>query len=198
MDINTTKITIADTILDRAKQNDRQALELMFQQFIGGNEKIQFMEYMGQRGFFLFIDHNFACLTEKRIMSLKVGSFGEVLYQDAFLEDLNSSAIYQPSIFGLYVVVILTILFLIWFGISFAAAVGFLGALVPLVVGFFLIPFIIKTYYRMNKCGVVFIIKQGLSVFVFVNRSKLTRANVLWRVCAHLRETRVGNVRSTT
>lgn len=198
MDINTTKITIAENILERAKQNDRQALELMFQQFIGGNEKIQFMEYMGQRGIFLFIDHNFACLTEKRIMSLKVGSFGEVFYQDAFLEDLNSSAIYQPSIFGLYVAVFLTIVILLFLGITFIPAAGIIGVLITLVLGFLLVPLIVKYYYRLNKCGVVFIIKQGLSVFVFVNRSKLTRANVLWRVCAHLRENRVANVASTS
>lgn len=198
MDINTTKITIEGNILERAKQNDRQALETMFQQFIGGHEKIQFMEYMGQRGLFIFIDHNFACLTDKRIMSLKVGAFGEVFYQDAFLEDLNSSAIYQPSIFGLYVTVVVAIGILLFLAITLIPGGGVIGVLITLVLGFFLVPLIVKYYYRMNKCGVVFIIKQGLSVFVFVNRSKLTRANVLWRVCAHLRETRVGTVRSTS
>lgn len=198
MDINTNKITIEQNILERAKQNDRQALETMFQQFIGGNEKIQFMEYMGQRGLFIFIDHNFACLTEKRIMSLKVGSFGEVLYQDAFLEDLNSSAIYQPSIFGLYVAVVVALAILVFLGITLIPGGGVIGVLITLVLGVFLVPLIVKYYYRLNKCGVVFIIKQGLSVFVFVNRSKLTRANVLWRVCAHLRENRVGSVRSTS
>ena len=38
------KIEIEDSVLELAKRNDLQALELMFQQFIGGTENIQFME----------------------------------------------------------------------------------------------------------------------------------------------------------
>ncbi|MBO9201027.1 MULTISPECIES: hypothetical protein [Niastella] len=171
--ITPTKIYIEQSVLARAKQNDRPALEQMFAQFLTGNEKIQFAEYMGQRGIVLLVDHNFACVTEKRIVSLTVGAFGEMLYQDAFLEDLNSTAIYQPSLFWLYV-----------FGTIFVISTFGLGI--------FLIPLIVKGYYRLHKCGALFCIKQGISVFVFVNRSKLSRANVLWRVCAHLREARVA------
>jgi hypothetical protein len=173
MQPNNAAIKIEENILEKAKQNDRPSLEAIFQQFIGVNEKIHFAEYMGQNGIILLVEHNFACITEKRVISLRVGTFGEVFYQDAFLEDLNSSAIYQPSIFGLYVMAILFIIFTYGIGLLF-------------------LPLIVKWYYKVNKCGVVFVIKQGLSVYVFVNRNKLTRANVLWRVCAHARESRAG------
>ena len=82
MDHQIQKIEIADNILQLAKQNNPDALEVMFHQFIGQTENIQFMEYLGQYGFIISVSHSFVCVTEKRIISLRVGSFGEIIYQD--------------------------------------------------------------------------------------------------------------------
>ncbi len=164
---------IEESLLDRAKRNEREALELIFQQFIGVDEKIHFAEYLGQLGLVLFIDHSYVCLTEKRIIALKTASFGEVIYQDAFLEDLNSCVIYQPSIFWLYV----------W---------GFFLVVFTFGIGILFLPFLVRFYYRIKKCGSVFNIKQGISVYVFVNRNRMSRANVMWRICAQLREERIS------
>ncbi len=170
------KITIASNVLHQAKQNNHDALTTMFQQFLGTDEEIKFAEYMGQHGFLISVTHSFACLTDKRIISLKVGSFGEVLYQDAFIEDLNSGAIYQPSVLWLYVISAIIVLFT--FGI-----------------GILLIPFIVKWYYKIKKCGLVFVIKEGLSVYIFVNRNRMSRSNALWRLASEIREGRKSKYR---
>lgn len=170
------KIEFAQSILDRAKLNDRDAIELMFRQFIGSDEKIHFCEYMGQFGVVISITHSFACVTDKRILSLKVGSFEEVVYQDAGLEDLNSGVIYQPSILGLYIIGGLVVLFTYGLGIL-------------------LLPFVVKWYYKVNKCGLVGVVKEGLAVYVFVNRNRLVRANAMWRTCLELRDSRIKAIR---
>ena len=192
MNTPTKKIEIESNVLERAKQNDLSALEVVFQQFIGTAERIQFMEYLGQYGFILGVSHSFVCVTEKRVISLRIGSFGEIIYQDAFIEDLNSSVIHQPSILSLYVYSAIAAIFI------FAGLASVLSTLVALlltpVLLFFLIPFIVKLYYKIKKCGMVFNIREGISVYVFVNRNRLARANVMWRICAQLREERVSLV----
>ena len=170
------KIVIAAGVLDQAKMNNQEALKGIFQQFSGTDEQIKFAEYMGQHGIVIGVTHNFACLTDKRIISLKVGSFGEVLYQDAFIEDLNSGAIYQPSVLGLYILSAIVIIF-------------------TLGIGILLIPLIVKWYYKINKCGLVFFIKEGLSVYMFVNRNRMSRSNALWRLVSEVREGRIAKRR---
>jgi hypothetical protein len=194
MNTPTKKIEIESTILERAKRNDLDALEMIFKQFISGAEHIQFMEYLGQYGLILSVSHSFVCVTEKRIISLRVGSFGEVIYQDAFIEDLNSSVIVQPSILSLYVYSFICAF------LALAASLSLLpnllvAVLVTTVITLLLIPFLVKLYYKIHKCGMVFNIREGISVYVFVNRNRLTRANVMWRICAQLREERVSLVR---
>jgi len=170
------KIVIAAGVLDQAKMNNQDALNSMFQQFLGTDEQIKFAEYMGQHGIIIGVTHSFACLTDKKIISLKVGSFGEVLYQDAFIEDFNSGAIYQPSVLGLYIISAIVVVFT--FGI-----------------GLLLIPLIVKWYYQINKCGMVFFIKEGLSVYMFVNRNRMSRSNALWRLVSEIREGRIAKPR---
>jgi hypothetical protein len=202
------KIQIEQNILELAKQNDFKALEIMFQQFIGSTEKIQFMEYLGQQGFILNLSHSFVCVTEKRIISLNVGSFGKILYQDAFIEDLNSSIIYQPSILGLYVtsifLIIATLVTALYIGLpltrslfwpfseftSYLITIGVMICTLAFIF-FIMLPFVVRVYYKINKCGMVFSIKEGISVYIFANRSRLNRANVMWRICAQLREERI-------
>ncbi|MCW3110055.1 MAG: hypothetical protein JWQ09_4561 [Segetibacter sp.] len=175
MSETTDKLYIEHGIFAAAKLNDPEALALMFQQFIGPDEQIQFCEYMGQYGIVIMVTHSFICITEKRVISLQIGSFGEIIYQDAFIEYLNSGLIYQPSILGLYI-------------ISIIAVVSTLG------IGILLIPFIVKAYYKLYKCGLVYIIKEGLQVYVFVNRNRMSRANTLWRLTAEVRENRIKQI----
>lgn len=168
-------LQIEEGILVQAKMNKQEALHSMFQQFIGVEEKIQFSEYMGEHGIVLFITHSFICVTDKRIISLKVSAFGEIVYQDAFIESFNSGLIYQPSLLILYIVSILLIIFT--FGI-----------------GILLLPLIVKWYYKIYKCGFFFIIKEGLGVYVFVNRNRMARANFVWRLVGKLREERIKSI----
>lgn len=170
------KIVISEGVLEQAKMNNQDALKSMFEQFSGSDEQIKFAEYMGQHGIIIGVTHSFACLTDKRVISLKVGSFGEVLYQDAFIEDFNSGAIYQPSILGLYI--LSAIVIIITWGI-----------------GILLIPLIVKWYYKVNKCGMVFFIKEGMSVYMFVNRNRMSRSNALWRLISEIRDERIAKNR---
>lgn len=167
--------------LVRAKQNDKEAMALMFKQFISADETIHSVEYLGTNGIWGLGTHSFGCLTNRRIAALKVGAFGEVVYQDGFLEYLNSMVVWQPSKLGLYIwSFILVLLSIPTFGIALI-----------------LFPLMVKTYYRFNKCGLVFIIRQGVSVYMFTNRKLLGRANSIYRDTVALREGRFrDNMRS--
>lgn len=166
------KLRISSSLLSRARANDRDALVTMFSQFVPGEEEVLFAEYLGVQGLWWVGRHSFACLTNQRICSLMVGPWGEVVYQDAVLEDNNSGIIYQPGLLGLYVTSIVWVLF------SIFASMG-------LLLIFF--PYVVQYYYRVNKCGLVWIIKEGVSVYVFANRGKLVRANRLYRLATAAR-----------
>jgi len=198
------KIAIASNVLQQAKQNNQDALKTMFQQFLGTDEEIKFAEYMGQHGILISVTHSFACLTNKKIISLKVGSFGQVLYQDAFTEDLNSGAIYQPSLLGLYILFAIVFIFsypIVGMIISFSVMTifpSYMESNIVMVISnififgiiILLLQFTVKWYYKIKKCGIVFIIKEGLSVYIFVNRNRMSRANALWRLASEIREER--------
>jgi hypothetical protein len=169
------KLSIGESILVQAKENNQDALNTMFRQFIGEEEEIKFAEYMGQYGIVIMVTHSFICVTNKRIISLQVGAFGEVFYQDAFIESLNSGAIYQPSLLLLYILSVVLIIFT--FGI-----------------GIVLLPVLVKWYFKIKKCGLVFIIKEGLTVYTFVNRNRMSRANAIWRLTGKLREERIKSI----
>src|SRR5215204_7573906 len=96
------------SLLQRAKKSDPQALATIFRQFIPEGEKICWMEYLGSHGW-IFGRHSFGCLTERRVADVTIGAFGEVIYQDGYLEYINSSIIYQPSKLALYVLVAVAI-----------------------------------------------------------------------------------------
>ena len=94
--------TVEGGLLSRAKRNDRNAIETMFKQFLAPGEDITAAEYLGVYGFWGFGRDSFGVVTDRRVASLQVGSFGEVSYQDGSLEYVNSTVLYQPSRFGLY------------------------------------------------------------------------------------------------
>ena len=172
-------IKIESSILSRAINNDQEAIVMMFKQFIPEDEDIYYVQYLGLQGLWGIGTRSFACLTERRVADITVARFGEVTYQDGYLETVNSSIIYQPSKLGLY------------FWIAFSIFLAFATFGITLL----LLPFIVQGYYRLVKCGIVFVIKEGIPVYIFTNRKYLRRANFLCRSITILRENRIKMIK---
>jgi hypothetical protein len=193
-------LKVAPALLKQAKQSRPAAIETMFRQFLSPDEAIQSVEYLGYNGLFGLGHHSFGCLTDKRICSIRVGSFGEVVYQDGYLEHINSGVVYQPSKLMLYV--LLFIFAVVWLGLGgfaglsisglyesvpFGAAVGVLIA----TLGVPLMSMVVRFYYALHKCGLVFVIREGVSVYMFTNRRLLVRANRMYRTVTNVRDARL-------
>jgi len=174
------EIKIEPSILSRAIENDKEALLMMFRQFIPEDEDIYYVQYLGLQGLWGIGTRSFACLTERRVADITVARFGEVTYQDGYLEAVNSSIVYQPSKLGLY----------LWIGFSIFLAIFTFG------ITLLLLPFIVQGYYRLVKCGIVFVIKEGVPVYMFTNRKYLRRANFLCRSITILRENRINAIKN--
>jgi len=206
----TAAIRVDRSLLDRAKGNDLDAIGTMFRQFMSPDEEIYFAEYCGLLGFWIFGTHSFACLSNRRLASLQVGAFGRVLYNDGFLEHHNSGVVAQPSLLKLYVwaffaavfgLLVLAISVLLSVGV-FQAVGSVLGVLagvlvVALGLGIALLTvlLVVRLYYSLNKCGLVWWIREGVSVYVFTNRGKMNRANHLYRLSCQVRDERLKAVR---
>lgn len=206
----TAAIKVERSLLERAKGNDLEAITKMFRQFMSPDEEIYFAEYCGLLGFWIFGTHSFACLSNRRLASLQVGAFGRVLYNDGFLEHANSGVVYQPSLLKLYLwtafaVVIGLLVFaiaLVSAGTMFEMLGGALGLLSGMLIvvlgagaGLLTVLATIRFYYLLNKCGLVWWIREGISVYVFTNRSKMNRANHLFRLSCQVRDERLKVVR---
>lgn len=151
------------------------AIETMFKQFIPQDEQIAFAEYLGREGIWGLGEHSFGCLTDRRIASIRIKAFGEVLYQDGFLEHINSSIVFQPSKLLLYVIIFfLVVLAIPSFGITLL-----------------LVPFAGRMFYSFKKSGVLFVVREGVAVYFFTNRQLLGRANTLIRESTKLRDQRI-------
>ncbi|GJQ30209.1 MAG: hypothetical protein HBSAPP03_20930 [Phycisphaerae bacterium] len=169
------QITIQTSLLDRAKASDPDAIATMFRQFLSEGEQVVEVEYLGVRGIWVFGEHCWACLTDRRVACLRVGKASEVFYQDALIEGINSGAVYQPSLMPLYIGI----------GVLILAALATFG------VTLLLIPLAIFWFHKHTKCGVAFFVREGLTVFFFANRKRLTLANRLYRRVILVREARV-------
>jgi hypothetical protein len=161
-------IKIEQSLMQRAKNNEFAAIAKMFQQFLPEDETILAAEYLGIQGLWGIGTLSFACITNRRVAAIRTGRFGEVTFQDGCLEYINSGVIYQPSKLWLYVVTALT-----------------LGGLIVFL------PVITSYYYRIKKCGLVFVIREGVSVYLFTDRDRLNIANRLYRIVMQAREVRV-------
>jgi len=53
------------------------------------------------------------------------------------------------------------------------------------------LPYVVQFYHRTRKCGLVWVIREGVSVYLFTNRNRLTRANHLYRIACNQREHRL-------
>lgn len=162
------KISIKSSVIKRACCGDKTALQIMFQNFVSEDETIIDVQYLGNYGF-LFKTKSFVCISDKRIASMEYGPFGKIIYTDAFIEDVNSSVIYQPSIFLLYFVALLLCIS-IW--------------------GILLLNWWIRLYYQLNKSGIVWVVREGANVYAFANRSKIDLVNDFWRKASYLRTKR--------
>ena len=178
-------IEFEQSILARAKHNDTSAITTMFRQFVPPEETITAVQYLGIEGIWGFGTHSFGCLTNRRIAAIRVAFLGEVVYQDGYLEYVNSGVVYQPSKLWLYIyVAVLVLVGLLTPGIPF-----FLRPL-PIL----LIPFAIRLYYRMFKCGLVLWIREGVHIYMFTNRSRLVVANRMYRMIDKVRAERLKEV----
>jgi hypothetical protein len=97
---------------------------------------------------------------------LEYGPFGKIMYSDAFIEEINSGIIFQPSVLSLYIIGII---------------------LCCTVVGILLLNTWIKFYYKINKSGMVWCVREGVNIYAFANRSKIYLVNDLWRKASYLR-----------
>lgn len=163
------KIKFESSILEKAIRGDKSAISTMFQSFIGNDEQILDARYFGCHGIFFNKTRSFVCLTDKRLSRIEYGPMGKILFQDAFIEDVNSGIIYQPSVFWLY----------------------FIGVLLACtIIGIFLIPGWVHLYYQINKSGMVWSIREGFSVYAFADRSKINEVNTFWWHVANVRTLR--------
>ncbi|MCX7592937.1 MAG: hypothetical protein N2235_04075 [Fischerella sp.] len=189
-------IRIPSSLIQQAMRDDQGAIALMFKQFIPDDETIYFAQYLGLQGLWGIGTREFACLTDRRVADITVGRFGKIDYQDGYLEHINSSFIYQPSKLWLYIIT----------GILFTPSAvnliitllnpdnlisGLITVTIWLGVALIFLPFIVRLYYRFQKCGIVISVRGGLPVYIFTNRKLLTRANALWRLLTTSREERI-------
>lgn len=192
-------IRFKTSVLSRAKRNDSHAISIMFRQFIPEDESVHFVQYLGSKGILGIGAASFACLTDRRVADITVGFFGEVTYEDSYLETLQSSAIYQPSRLSLFLITALTALvalylitiavFLPWLNFF----VKFLMVIAIVAIWFLVHVFILRMYYGLVKCGVRFFgTVSGLtSVYIYTNRRLIKRANILCREFAIRRDLRM-------
>lgn len=185
----------AVSLLARARQHDPEALTSMFRQFLPASDRIIAAEYLGTQGLWGFGVHSFACVTDRRTAALRVKRFGEVGYQEAALEQINSGAVYQPSRLGLYGLVATLIVLLPGWGLLSVPVLGLLaGLLVNILIVLLLLPVIVRSFYRFKKSGLVLWVREGLAVYAFSDRKLLPRANALYRSALLARESRLAGV----
>ena len=195
---STPAATVSGSLLNQAKENDKQALTTLFGQFIPNDEPIIDSQYLGVLGMWGIGTHSFVAVTTQRIASIQVSILGHVHYQDGVLESINSSALVQPSLLGLYLYTAFVSLqfgaFGFFIGILFSISAGLLGAVLAILLSLLLLPFTVRLYYRFKKSGLVLWVREGLAVVVFIDRKRMSNAKRFYRLCCDQREERVRTI----
>lgn len=181
---------VEPSLLMRAKADDKDALAAMFGQFLPRGEQILDGHYLGVLGFWGIGTHSFAVVTNRRIASLRISFLGGVEYQDGALEYVNSAAVFQPSMAGLYAYAAVISLVATVFGAPFGAGV----AIVFLLLSLLLLPLTVRLYYRFSKSGIVLWVREGLRVYAFIDRKRMRLSNQLYRLTSDVREERLRAV----
>lgn len=199
-------------IKKRARAGDRQALEILFRQFIPADEAIEDVAFLGERGLFGLGTHSFAAVTDRRVASLQLSMFGRVTYRDGYHEHVNSSAVVQPS--RSHELIASVIAVLVWVAVLYElVAVRKVDGewvrkplghgpdlpdvlVIPIVLGWVAIsvlfaPVVARLLYRFSKSGLVLNVRNGIPVYCFTDRARMGRANHLASVATLARERRV-------
>lgn len=191
-------IKIEPSLLKRAKNNEFPALEKIFQQYLPENETVRAAEYLGVQGLWGIGTLSFACSTDRRAASIRRSFLGELIYQDGCIEYINSGVIYQPSKFWLYVVNLLLVVITLYVAVNgylfFSTGWALAWFILVVAIGIVLMPLATRIYYSFNKCGLVFVIREGVSVYLFTDRSRMKTANRLYRTVMQARENRVREI----
>lgn len=166
------------TLVKPATKGDKEALGLLFSQFLAPDEHIVFAEHYGFNGLWHMGYHSFGCLTDRRICSLKIGWLGSIIYSDGFLEDINSITINQPSLFVLYLLRVIFIVF-------------------TLGIGLLLLPLFVRIYYRYVKSGMIVKVRGQGEVNIFCDREKIKNIDCMLRLLNAKREGRLSMVFGT-
>ena len=152
------KINVSANVLTKAISGDKESIMLLFQPFVK-NETILKSNYFGKLGLWLWGTHSFAAITDTKIVALQIGPFGQIIYQDGDIKHVNSGIIYQPRVLWLYI-------------ISFL--------LCCTIIGILFIPFFVRIYYSFKKSGLVWSIREGIPVYVFASRNRISTISEYW------------------
>jgi hypothetical protein len=181
----------SQSLLERAKTNDREALETMFAQFLPPGETIVNCQYLGVLGLWGIGTHSFAAVTQRRAATLRISLLGGIDYQEGALEYVNSAQVHQPSKVSLYLGVarylVAALIISIFIGVGTHWALSLLGIVVALLA----VPLYVRFYYRRHKSGLVLWIREGAQVYSFIDRRRMLVANQLYRDSMNLREERL-------
>jgi hypothetical protein len=62
------------------------------------------------------------------------------------------------------------------------------------LLGLLLLPVAVRHYYRFNKSGLLLWVREGISIFVFIDRKRMINAKRFYRLCCDQREERLRAV----
>ena len=164
------------TLLQRARAGDQEALETMFRQFLPQTDAILMAAFLGTQGLWGIGTHSFACVTQRRVVSLRVSTFGRVVFQESLSANVNGGRVHQPSQVWLY---LLSGAWVLW--PVFAAASG-PAALVGLLFTIPSLPLVIRFYHGRVKSGALLHVRESPPNYLFCDRGKLSVANALYRL----------------
>lgn len=165
------------TLVARARAGEREAIETMFRQFIPATDAIVASAFLGTQGFGGIGTHSFGCVTQRRVGSLRVSTFGEVVFQESLAANVNGGRIHQPSRIWLYLLVAFWVLWPFWFAVGAGPI-----SLVVLPVTLLSLPFVVRAYYGRVKSGVLLVVRESPPTHLFCDRGKLPAASALYRL----------------
>ncbi len=196
------KLDIKSSLLKQAKKSNKQAIELMFKQFVSEDETFIFVEHMGTDGLWGFGRHSFVCLTNRRLAAIEVAAFGKVTYQDVYIEHINGIQISRPSLFIIISGTLgITFAFLYQVLIKFQInetpllayilnnpnfLIGLLFVFVGLPIVIF--AFVARFYYRRNNSGLILSVREAPYLYIFANPHTFLKMSNLYRKLTEIRD----------
>ena len=179
-------------VYQRAKMNDPQAVHQLFLGFLGRNETVTDVGYLGALGV-IFPEHSFWCITNARICGMVVNAAGRVDFTFCFLKAVDVAHFHQPSRVGLWATIIFYLLIVASIGSGLVAGGVMLGStpgglvsftigLLVFTAGIYLLPLVTRFYYRFTKSGCAFFTKEHVYMAILADRSNLKAAQSMLRL----------------